>query len=424
MIEAINQPRFGSFLRNHREEHGISLRKLAGVTGLDPAYLSKLERNLLDRVPQQNRVNQIVDALCRHQGLPADECNRLRRRVLDEAGYLVKDDDLIADLSNRFADKLRDAGMREAYVLDAVQQVSLDQMRKVLLGEERLEIRDFHDVSPDQIQKRRSRGEQVVTLAGKKPSSDVRCPKCNSLMVLQKGNDGMIWRCTKYPTCRVTLSRQNVDSHKSIANMGSDNMQSANTSSSATDYLKLHSHEFDSISNTSDSERQSHLQLPANPDPETLGYINQLHGEITELRDQLMMIKRPYFRYSVGQLEELYDRHRNDPAVVKDILQEMNHWRRRGVLAKTLLQRIHEEQEKSPGASPGSDREQPQLPANPDLKTQMDPLTASIKELHTATTLFQNDQLAMIGKLRDEISGLQNHLQDISNVFKALMEDR
>jgi hypothetical protein len=198
-------------------------------------------------------------------------------------------------------------------------------------------------------------------------------------------------------------------------------MQSTNTSSSATDYLKLHSHEFGSISNTSDSKRHSHLTLPANPDPETLAYINQLHGEITELRDQLMMIKRPYFRYSVGQLEELYDRHRNDPAVVQDILQEMNHWRRRGVLAKTLLQRIHEEQEKSPGASTASDREQPQLPANPDLKTQMGPLNVSTMKLHMETTRFQKDQLKMIGLLRGEISDLRGY---IGNVLKDVLGDR
>jgi len=144
------------------------------------------------------------------------------------------------------------------------------------------------------------------------------------------------------------------------------------------------------------------------------------------LREQLRTNRavRPYYRYSIEKLEELYDRERNDPEVVKDILQEISHFEGRGVLTRDFLQRIHDEQEKLPGASPGSDREQPQLPANPDLKTQMGPLTASFKELHMATTLFQNDQLAMMAQLRDEISGLQNHLQDIRNVFKALMEGR
>ena len=203
-------------------------------------------------------------------------------------------------------------------------------------------------------------------------------------------------------------------------------MQSANTSSSATDYLKLHSHEFDSISNTSDSKRQSHLRPPANPGPETLRYIKQLQGENMDLREQMRTNRavRPYYRYSIEKLEELYDRERNDPEVVKDILQEISHFAGKPVLTIDFLQRIHDEQEKLPGASPGSDREQPQLPANPDLKTQMGPLTASFKELHMATTLFQNDQLAMMAQLRDEISGLQNHLQDIRNVFKALMEGR
>ena len=80
--------------------------------------MKKLERNLLSRVPQPNKVNQIVDALCRHQGLSPRECDRLRRRVLDKAGHLAKDHELIDDLSKRFADKLRDELSKNYFVFD------------------------------------------------------------------------------------------------------------------------------------------------------------------------------------------------------------------------------------------------------------------------------------------------------------------
>lgn len=38
---------FGTIIRNLREESGVSLRKLAKLLEMSPAYLSKLERDLL-----------------------------------------------------------------------------------------------------------------------------------------------------------------------------------------------------------------------------------------------------------------------------------------------------------------------------------------------------------------------------------------
>ncbi len=167
MLRMLFDAGFGSFLRKHREDLQISLRQLAKDTGLDPAYLSRVEREL-SPAPRSEIVNQIADALCRNQGLSTVDCERLRRQLLEVAGQLVTEDDLIDDLSSRFADKLREMKMPEAYVLESTQKVTLDQMRKVLIGEEPLEIRWFHDVSAKEIKSRRSSGEEIFTLSGNK----------------------------------------------------------------------------------------------------------------------------------------------------------------------------------------------------------------------------------------------------------------
>ena len=67
--------------------------------------------------------------------------------------------------------------MHEAYVLDALQQVSLDEMRKVLSGKEPLEIRWFHEVLADEKETRRSRGEKLFTLTGQVETESERKQK-------------------------------------------------------------------------------------------------------------------------------------------------------------------------------------------------------------------------------------------------------
>lgn len=210
MLSMIFDTRFGAFLRNYREDLQISLRQLAKDTGLDPAYLSRVEREL-SPAPRPEMINQIADTLCRNQGLSTVDCERLKRQLLEAAGQLPKDNDLIGDLSNRFADKLRDvqipeteihAGletatldelrkvlsgkfedklrdmkMPEAYVRDALEKVTWDDMRKVLSGEEPLEIRWFHEVSAEEKETRRSRGEKLFTLTGQAETESDRKQK-------------------------------------------------------------------------------------------------------------------------------------------------------------------------------------------------------------------------------------------------------
>ena len=154
---------FGYFLRDTRENAKISLRKLAKETKLDPAYLSRLEREL-NPAPRLEVVKRIAKVLCDLQNLPIAECEKLKRDLLDSAGQLTDDADLIDDLKQRFAERLREQGTPESYIMDAVNKVSLEEMDGVLSGEESLEIASSGDYSDEEINKRLSLGESVHLL--------------------------------------------------------------------------------------------------------------------------------------------------------------------------------------------------------------------------------------------------------------------
>ena len=154
---------FGYFLRDIRENAKISLRKLAQETKLDPAYLSRLEREL-NPAPRQEVVQRIAKALCDLKNLPIAECEKLKRDLLDSAGQLTDDADLIDDLKQRFAERLRDQEMPESYIMDAVNKVSLEDMDSVLSGKESLEIADQEDFSNEEIKLRQLLGESVHSL--------------------------------------------------------------------------------------------------------------------------------------------------------------------------------------------------------------------------------------------------------------------
>jgi len=130
---------FGYFLRDTRENAKISLRKLAQETKLDPAYLSRLEREL-NPAPRQEVIERIAKALCDLENLPIAECEKLKRDLLDSAGQLTDDADLIDDLKQRFAERLREKGTPESYIMDAVNKVSFEDMDSVLSGKESLEV--------------------------------------------------------------------------------------------------------------------------------------------------------------------------------------------------------------------------------------------------------------------------------------------
>jgi transcriptional regulator with XRE-family HTH domain len=154
---------FGSTLRDIREDGSISLRGLAKETGLDAAYLSRVEREL-NPAPKAEVIQKIAQTLCNIQQLDTAECEKLKRTLLKSSEQLADHSDLIRDLKHRFADRLRDEGVEESYIIDAIKKVSLETMDKVLSDEEPLEILRDNSFSKDLIEKRQSFGEEVQML--------------------------------------------------------------------------------------------------------------------------------------------------------------------------------------------------------------------------------------------------------------------
>ena len=93
MESGMNTTGFGYFLRDIRENGMISLRKLAQETQLDPAYLSRVEREM-SPAPRVEIIQRIAKALCDLQSLPTIECEKLKRDLLNSSGQLTANDDL------------------------------------------------------------------------------------------------------------------------------------------------------------------------------------------------------------------------------------------------------------------------------------------------------------------------------------------
>ena len=159
----MNTTGFGYFLRDIRENGRVSLRKLAQETQLDPAYLSRVEREM-SPIPRAEIVQRIATALCTLQDIPLLECEKLKRNLSDVAGQLINNADLVDDLKQRFSERLRSQGIDEANIAEAIKQVSLDTMDRVLSGQEKLEIRSVDSIPLNEIKERKSKGEEVHLL--------------------------------------------------------------------------------------------------------------------------------------------------------------------------------------------------------------------------------------------------------------------
>ncbi len=114
---------FGPLLRDEREKGSISLRGLSKETGLDSAYLSRVEREL-SPAPRVEVIHKISESLCDLQKLDTADCEKLKRTLLESAEQLTDHTDLIIDLKHRFADRLRAEGMTEPYIINAIKKVS------------------------------------------------------------------------------------------------------------------------------------------------------------------------------------------------------------------------------------------------------------------------------------------------------------
>jgi len=103
--------------------------------------------------------------------------------------------DLIDDLKQRFAERLRDQGIAESYIIDAVNKVSLETMDRVLSGQEKLEIADMGSLSLNEIKDRESKGEEIHSLKKKKacvPLPPRRVSKTVEKTKLQAGSRAFI----------------------------------------------------------------------------------------------------------------------------------------------------------------------------------------------------------------------------------------
>ena len=155
---------FGEILREAREARGISMRGLATAADMDPAYLSRLENGKTGD-PKQETVEKLGQALCGEADLDAGDCEKLNRRLLVAAGHLQPKEDLLDDLEDRFAARLRDEGFPESHIDSALARIPLATMRKVMLGEEKLEIASWGDIPMSAIQAREDAGEDVVAFS-------------------------------------------------------------------------------------------------------------------------------------------------------------------------------------------------------------------------------------------------------------------
>ena len=147
-----NEKNFGAFLRQIRltevgENVKTSLRKLAEEAEIDPAYLSRIERGEINR-PGRETIEKIAAALCRMKEFQEADCEELNRQLLLKAKYKLSIDELglkphqsnTIIIEELFAQRLRDIGVAETFILDLKEDVSVHQMSKVLSGEEPLPL--------------------------------------------------------------------------------------------------------------------------------------------------------------------------------------------------------------------------------------------------------------------------------------------
>jgi HTH-type transcriptional regulator, competence development regulator len=79
------QKRFGATIREWREEKEIGLRRFAGLVGMSPTYLSKVER---DEFPPPGE--EKIKAIAKELGRDADELLALAGRVASDLEEIIQ----------------------------------------------------------------------------------------------------------------------------------------------------------------------------------------------------------------------------------------------------------------------------------------------------------------------------------------------
>jgi len=176
---------FGTIFRDLRERLSAGLRGIAAEAGMDPAYLSRVETGTIR--PKRETVERLASALCAQDGVSEAACREMRRALLDAAGHPLPHDEVLDSLEDQFAALLRSTHqLGEVAVRSALEQVPLATMRRVLAGEEDLEIGNPGDYTASELEARRGAGEDVVDLF---PREDPREASPTRLSVQQSATD-------------------------------------------------------------------------------------------------------------------------------------------------------------------------------------------------------------------------------------------
>ena len=110
-------------------------------------------------------MERLASALCAQDGVGEAACREMRRALLDAAGHPLPHEEVLDSLEDQFAALLRSTHqLGEAAVRSALEQVPLATMRRVLAGEEDLEIGTSGNYTASEIEARRGAGEDVVDL--------------------------------------------------------------------------------------------------------------------------------------------------------------------------------------------------------------------------------------------------------------------
>ncbi len=162
---------FGEKIRDRREALELSLRHLAAEAEIDPAHLSRIETGKTG-APKPETVRKLADAFCRETEAGKGECEQIHRDLQEAAGHRRSHDEILDDLEERFAAKLRaSSDMSDEEIESTVQEVSMSDMRSVMEGREPLEILAASAATPEEIERRIKDGESVHMISSVRASA-------------------------------------------------------------------------------------------------------------------------------------------------------------------------------------------------------------------------------------------------------------
>ena len=85
--------RLGKLMRSIRKSQDLSLRRLAELSGLYPAQLSRVETGQIS-TPTKETVERVAGAFCAHESVDEGRCREIRQGLLEAAGHAAGDADL------------------------------------------------------------------------------------------------------------------------------------------------------------------------------------------------------------------------------------------------------------------------------------------------------------------------------------------